>query len=227
MKLGSIDTVITQQALIVGRVEDTLTGRATLNLPTVELYYQTLPGQPTRRYPLTPRIYRDGVFVFVGSPTTTFPLLAPGSELGLRLTVEAPGYESSSVDFSLSATELTPVEQVRQIDGRDVTLALLAAPLVQQEIALSPQPVHLSGRVVNEDNRDEPIVGAQVRVIAPEARGPVTTDENGFFTLLNMPVALVITVEVEQGGFATVEQDITLDYRRPVNEHTFALTPNP
>ena len=226
MILRSIDTVVTQQSLIVGRVEDSLTGRPTLNQPAIELCYQTQGAESDgRRYPLTPRLFPEGLFVFSGDPATAFPELLPGGTLDLRLIVSATAYQTQNVDFSLSDTDVELTEQVRHIDGRSVTLALLEAPLVQQEIALSPLPVHLSGRVVNAYNLEEPIPNAQVSVVSPEARGPETTDDDGFFTLHDMPVALEITVQVQQEDFSPLTQGITLDYRKPVNQHTFALSP--
>jgi Carboxypeptidase regulatory-like domain len=224
VKLRATDAVLTQQAFITGQVEDALTNQPTLNPATVELFYQTPDGEPARSYPLTAQVSRSGLFVFAGDPSTALPRILPGETLDLRLTASAKGYQTLSIDVSLSAASLALTEQVRQIDGRDVTLALLDAPLLKQHMALSPEPVHLSGRVVQADNPEVPIPSAQVHVTQPDSRGPVTTDQDGFFTLLNLPVALEVTVSVAQAGFNPLVQTIVLDYRQPVNQRTFALS---
>ncbi len=223
MEIGAIDRVITQQALIVGRVTDALTGGATLRPATVRLLYQTPAGAPERPYPLAAHTYPDGLFVVPGNPDSAFPRLTGGQTLALRLTASAAGYQAGQVDFTLSAAQVAPASQVRHIAGRDLSMPLLAAPLLTQDIALSPTPIHLSGRVVRADDPAIPITGAQVRVTEPSARGPATTDADGFFTLLDMPVAGQVTVRVERAGFQNLELAVRLDYRQPVNQQTFAL----
>ena len=225
MILRSIDNIVTQQALIVSQVEDSLTGLPALSRPSVELFYQAQGDQPARPFPLRARPYPFGMFVFSGDPVTAFPRLSPGGSLDLRLTVSATAYETQNLDFSLSHADLELIEQVCRIDGRDVTIALLAVPLLRQEISLSPLPVHLSGRVVNAYNLEEPVPNAEVSIVAPEARGPETTDDDGFFTLHDMPVVLKITVHVQQDDFSPLTQEITLDYTKSVNQHRFALSP--
>jgi hypothetical protein len=189
----------------------------------VELFYQTPAGEPPRRYPLLARLYPADLFVFKGAPAVAFPRLTAGGTLDLRLRVSAANYQTQSVDFSLSQTDLALTEQPRQIEGRTVNVAILAAPLFQQQINLLPQPVHLSGQVVNANEPDTPLQNARVRVIGPEARGPVNTDADGFFILHNMPVALEIRVRVNRSGFRALETRIALDYRQPVNRQIFAL----
>lgn len=223
MTLGTIDAVLVQQVLITGQVVDTLTERPVLSPPLVELFYQTPAGEPPRRYPLLARLYPGDLFVFSGAPAFVFPRLAAGGTLDLRLTVSASNYQTWSVDFSLSPTDLALTEQPRQVEGRTVSVAVLAAPLFQQQINLLPQPVHLNGQVVNANEPDTPIQNAEVRVIGPETRGPVNTDADGFFILHNMPVALEIRVRVDRSGFTTLETPIALDYRQPVNRQIFAL----
>ena len=222
----AIDPVIAHQALIVGHVTDGLTGRPTLRPPTVELYYQTPVDQPTRRYPLTSRLDSSKLFVFAGKPATAFPRLSPGGTLDLRLTVSAPRYQTQNVDFTLSDVDLTLVERTLDIEGESLSVFVLNAPLLEQNVALLPEPVHLGGRVVNAEDPEEPIANAQITVTAPEVRGPVSTNAEGFFTLNDLPVAQEVTVQVS--GLPSFEEVVTtvrLDYRQPVNHVTFALSP--
>lgn len=224
MSIGKIDRYFAQQALIVGRIRDGLSEQPTLQPPAVALYYQAPPGQPLPRFPLQPRLLADGSFVFTGDPTRTFPPLSGGQTLDLRLVAEAAGYQEVSEDFSLSAADVTPQPQPRTIAGQVVMIPLLAAPLFEHDFDLLPLPMSLSGRVVDADNPNQFVAGAEVRITAPELRGPVFSNANGFFNLPDLPVARVVTVRIEKVGFAVLEAPITLDYRQPVYQQAFALS---
>lgn len=222
----AIDPVIAHQALILGQVTDGLTGRPTLRPPTVELYYQTPVDEPTRLYPLTARLDSSGLFVFPGKPITAFPRLSPGGALDLRLTVSAPRYQTQNIDFTLSDVDLTLVERTLDTAGESLSVSVLSAPLLEQDVALLPEPVHLGGRVVNADDPEEPVANAQVTVTAPEVRGPVATNAQGFFTLIDLPVVQEVTVQVSGlPGFEEVVTTVRLDYRQQVNRVTLALSP--
>lgn len=225
-RFRAIDPAIAHQALIVGRVTDGLTNRPTLRPPAVELTYQTLAGQPPRSYPLNVRLDSSGVFAFAGMPGTAFPRLSPGGTLDLRLTISAPRYQTRTIDFTLSGTDLALIDRTLDVDGELLSASVLDAPLREENVALLPEPVHLGGRVVSADDPETPVAGAHITVTAPETRGPVSTDTDGFFTLHDMPVAQEVTVEVS--GLPSFEQIVTtvhLDYRQPVNHVTFALSP--
>lgn len=224
MSISQIDRYFAQQALIVGRVRDGLTEQPTLQPPTVALFYQAPAGQPLPRFPLQPRLLADGSFVFAGDPTRAFPPLSGGQTVDLRLVAEAAGYQAASEDFSFSAADVTPQPQPRTIDGQVVMVPLLAAPLFAHDFDLLPLPMGLSGRVVDADDPSQFVAGAEVRITAPAARGPVVSNANGFFNLPDLPVARVVTVRIQKVGFAVLETPITLDYRQPVYQQTFALS---
>jgi hypothetical protein len=224
--LRSIDTVITHQVLIAGRVTDGLTGGPTLHHFTVELLYQTEAGQPLRRYPLTPRLEPDGLFVFPGAPTTAFPRLLPGETLELRLAASAPRYQAQEIDITLIDSDLALTPRTIDAGVLTATAFVLDAPLVEQTFALLPEPVHLGGRVVSADDPEQPIANAEVRITAPEARGPVSANADGFFIVQNLPVAEEVTVQVTAPpGFKNLGTTVRLDYRQPVNRVAFALEP--
>jgi hypothetical protein len=226
MTLRAIDTVLTQQALIVGQVTDSPTGRRTRQTPVVRLLYQTAPGEKEQSYPLVARIDPNGLYVFAGDPVQAFPQLEGGETLDLRLQVEAGGYQERTIDFSLSAADLALNERVLSLEGRSVAVAVLAAPLLEHEIALEPTPVHLAGRVVRADEPDIPVANAQVSVIAPESRGPAPSDENGFYTLQDLPVASSVTVRVaREPEYQVLDETVIPDYGQALNQRTFVLTP--
>lgn len=226
-RFRAIDPAIAHQALIVGRVTDGLTNRPTLRPPAVELTYQTPPGQPARSYPLDVRLDSSGVFAFAGMPGTAFPRLSPGGTLDLRLTVSAPRYQTQNIDFTLADTDLAFVARTLDVDGESLSASVLDAPLREENVALLPEPVHLGGRVVNADDPETPVANAQITITAPEVRGPVSTNADGFFTLQDLPVAQEVTVHVSGlPGFEEIVTIVHLDYRQPVNRVTFALEPD-
>jgi hypothetical protein len=223
MTITHVSSIISAQVLFRGRAFDALTNTAPRNRPAVTLFYQTPPGQPQRPYPLAPRVYADGTFVFGGDPNRALPQPVAGETLDLRLTISALGYQIRSFDFSLDENDLGRTEVDRELNGRTEHVRLLDTPLWEQDVALDPIPVHLYGRVVHADDMDTPIENAQVRLTAPETRGPFATDANGAFAILDLPLALQVSVRITRAGFATLEDIIHLDYRRPINQHQFAL----
>lgn len=224
--LRSIDTVVTQQALIVGRVSDGLTGRQTVSPIEVELRYWTGTGLPPRRFPLTPRIDPSGLFVFPGLPARAFPRLLPGETLELRLTVSALRYQSQEIDITLTDADLGLTDYTLSAGVLTATASVLNAPVVEQIFELFPEPVGLGGRVVSVEDPEQPIPGAEIRVTAPEARGPATADADGFFTLHDMPITEEVTVRVAASpDYANHVTTLRLDYRQPVNSVTLALEP--
>lgn len=224
MTLRTIDTVLLQQALITGNIRDALTGQPTRTLPTVALFYQT--AEPSDRpYPLSVRVHPQGHFVFVGDPHTAFPQLSAGATLALRLTVRADRYQPHDEAFALAAEALALHESTVDIGGHTVLVTRLDAPLRAFDIALEPLPLNLGGRVVDADALDTPLPGAQITVTAPAARGPVFADDNGFFSLHDLPVAPTVTVQVSQTDYETLTTDVALDYRQPVHQVDFALVP--
>jgi hypothetical protein len=183
----------------------------------------TYQSEPARAYPLVSTIQPNGVFSFNGDSGRAFVPLSGGATLDLRLTASAASYEAAVFDFSLSESDLALTPQERLIAGQTVTIPLYDAPLINQGLALTPEPVHLSGQVVAIDD-DAPIAGAEVEITAPESRPAVTADDDGFFTIQNLPVALEITVRVTHPDFETLETAVPLVYSQPVNQQKFALT---
>jgi hypothetical protein len=223
MQIAVIDRVLTLQSLITGVVRDALTERLPLYPPIVTLRYQTAPGEPERRYPLTARLYRNGRFVFPGDPTNAFPRLSAGRTLDLLLRVSAPRYQTQEIHFSLSDVDLMTTTETREIDGRSITLELLGAHLFEKTVDLLPEPLHLNGRIVEADEADAPIANASVNISGPRNMGPYTTDTDGYFTIYDLPVASQVRINAQHAGFVSLDTWISLNYHQPVNQMTFTL----
>src|SRR5690606_10648037 len=223
MTLKALDTVLTQQVFLTGHVTDAFTGRDVVDGLTVDLVYR---DEPERRYALEKRQTPDGRYAFFGEPRTAWPDLTPPDVLALQLVVSAPRYAEQRLDLTLTAANLALATAARQIAGRDVDVPLRINLPLTRDFALLPLPVHLAGRIVRRDDPATGIAGATVRVTAPEARGPVVTAAEGFFTLQDLPVAQSVTVLVTATGFDTLTETYAPDYRTPLNQHTFALEPS-
>jgi hypothetical protein len=223
--LRTVDAVLSQQVLITGRVTDDISGRPPRLSLSLTLVYR---ATPERVFPLDLRVTPDGQFAYFGNPRTTLPELTGGQSLALRLLASAPGYQTTSLDLTLSAADLTLGtetlgEPIRQHVGRDLEVELRTQLPISRNLTLQPEPVHLAGRIVQRNDPSLPVEGAEVRVTAPQARGPVTSAASGFYTLQDLPLVAEVEVRVTAAGFTTVDETITLDYAVALNQRSFAL----
>ena len=218
--LRAVDAVLSQQVFITGRITDAISGRPPRSSPSLALVYQ---ATPERAFPLDLRLAPDGQFAYFGNPRTALPVPSGGQNLGLRLLASAPGYQAQSLDLTLSAADLALVEVTRQLAGRAVEVGLRTGLPVSRDLALQPLPVHLAGRIVQRIDPSLPVEGAEVRVTAPQARGPATSGCGGYYALHDMPTAAEVTVIVAAVGFTTLVVTIRLDYGVVLNLRSFAL----
>ena len=92
------------QALISGRVEDSVTHTAPLTPVTVRL----IDSDINEPYPLFQRILPNGQFVFYGKPETAFPRLAT-KPYNLRVEASAVNYQVAAPhNIHLTATSGQP-----------------------------------------------------------------------------------------------------------------------
>ena len=218
--LKALDLVQTQQAFITGAVTDALSGGQLRSRPLIELVYR---DTPERAFDLDLQQSPEGLFALNGNPRTAFPELDALASINLTLRASADGYQAAGVDISLSSANLALSTAPRLIGGRSLDVTIRINLPIRRDLALAPLPVHLAGRVVSKSEPSQPVAGAQVSITSPDARGPATTNSDGFFGIQSLPVSKVVTVRVAKTGFTTLEQDITLDYRFPVNQQSFAL----
>ena len=223
MPLKTLDAVLTQQVFLTGQVMDALRARPLLSDPIIQLVYQ---DEPERPYALGFRQTADGHYAFFGEPVTAFPELTPTDRLDLRLVVSAPRYAEQTLDLPLTAANLALAHVTRRVAGRDVEVPLRINLPIRRDFALAPEPVHLAGRVVRRDDPNAPVANAQVRIVAPQPRGPVTANSAGYFSLQDLPVAVEVTARVTAAGFDPLVETFALDYRAPLNQHAFALEPS-
>jgi hypothetical protein len=165
------------------------------------------------------RVLHGGRYAVDGDPLA----LPPEADVVLRLEVAADGYTPARRSVAFAAADLACVVRNITIDGETTATLVIAVPARDQDVALSPLPVTLAGRVSRAEDPAVPITDAQVAVTAPAPAGPVLTDANGFFTLGPAPVAETVTLSITAPGRDPLTPEVRLDYRSSVNQGAFAL----
>lgn len=218
--LSAADTVFTQQVLITGFIRDSLNSRPLPGPVSLSLQFQSGLQAP---YPLQMRQTAGGFYAFFGDPYTALPILSDPDTLDLQLVATAENYQPSTIPISLTAAELALVETLREIDQQPVVLPRRPALPRTVDITLTPLPRTMIGRIIRADDPAIAIAGATIRVTAPSPVGPATSNENGSYTLINLPVAAEVTVLVTHTDFSDLTTTVRLDYLLPVNEQNFSL----
>jgi hypothetical protein len=211
--------ILTHQALFSGQITDALTGGAPRTPPLVTVV-RDADDRPVGDVVVRP--LPGGQYVVHGVPSA----LPPAVDIVLRVEVAAQGYAPAQRPVAFVAADLTRVVREITIDGETSRTLVVAAPARREDVALAPLPVTLVGRVGRAEDPAVPIPGAEVRITAPAARGPVVTDADGFFTLGPAPVATTITLSITALGREPLTPEMRLDHGSPVNQAAFALEPS-
>ncbi len=218
--LAHLDAVVAQQALVVGRALDAVTGEPVRTPPSATLRHDEPEGRPVG---LAARWAPGRHVVFAGRPDA---LRQPGAgeTLRLRLDVAAEGYAPVSDTFELSVADLDPGPHPRRIDGRDVEVLAVDAPLHSVVLLMAPLPVALAGRVVGAED-GAPVDDALVETLGA---GAVSTRSgpDGFFQIDALPVRAEVEVRVTAAGFAAATHALPVDYGRPVARLDVRLPPS-
>lgn len=208
--------ILTRQALISGQITDALTGSAPRTPPLVMVVRDT-DGGPVEG--ATVRVLPGGHYAVHGDPLS----LPPEADIVLRVEVVAEGYSPTHRAVAFTAADLTRVSRDITIGGETTETRVIAGPVRGEDVALSPLPVTLAGRVSRAEDPTVPIAGAQVAITAPAPVGPVATNADGFFTLGPAPVVETVTLSITAPGRDPLTPEVRLDYRSSVNQRAFAL----
>lgn len=206
--------ILTQQVIVSGRISDGMTGGAPRARPGVALL--RADGRPLADMAL--RVGADGLYALHADPGRALPAQA----ISLRLRVTAPGYQPAQVAVDFTAADLARVARPLGLPD-PVAVAVIAGVPVIRDIALDPLPVALSGRVVEAEDRSQPIPGATITLTAPAAMAPVQTDAEGWFTLSPLPVAPHVTLSITAPAHRPASAGHVVDFRNPINQGSFTL----
>jgi len=210
--------ISTRQTMISGEVTDAFTGGSPRATPVVTVV-RDADGAPV--HGTTVRVLPGGRYVIDGDPAA----LPPAVAVVLRVEVEAEGYQSARRTVAFTAADLTRVTKVVTLRGASSEVRVIKTPQLGQNVAVTPRPVTLTGRVSQAEDPAEPIAGARVEITVPASVGPAVTDADGFFTLGPAPVAETVTVSVTAPGREPLERVVRLDFRSSVDQRAFALEP--
>ena len=211
-------TTLAYQALVTGRVLDSLTNAPPLGGLEVRL----LDQDTDRDYPLAKRVHADGSFAFYGTPDLAFPRLETQT-YRLRLEAHAPRYQMTNLEFEVGPLPGQPEEVSRTIPlagVEDMRVRLFtAAALPQTDLALSlnREPVTLIGRILVSDNPTAGVGGAMLTVTAPPGPSTTTNTEGQYAFPSALPVTLAVQIEVQATGFESEVITYEPDYTRPEN----------
>lgn len=213
--------VIVSQALVCGRVTDQVSTSPVSRGLALELWYRPAPEgdeepadyRPARLYR---RVSRDGYFSFTASGGSVFGDRSPVPAMQFRLEVTAPGYQPLQHEFEMASDRLASLLEAMTLAGESRQVTRVAGPPEELDLPLSPVPLRLTGQVLLDGDPDSPMANAEITVTAPEARPAVTSDDEGFFAIDNLPLAREITLTLSDGS-EEQEQSLVLDYRQPVN----------
>lgn len=214
--------VLHQQALVTGRLLGRISGQAVDAEPEMTLHYKRAGQSEYRPCPVVAGMDSQGYFVFSTNQANLFAEVTPTPDFDFRLQISAPRYQSLSHEFSLTGTELTPVSETIDLLGKSYTVQQLPSPATTLSLRLDPEPLRLTGRVLQDGDPETPLAGAGVQITAPESRPPVTTDSEGYFAIDDVPLARQATLTLSHGGIDKT-RDVVLDYNRPVVNRTFAF----
>lgn len=223
MTLRALSGVLSRQALVVGRIHDALRGTAPADVASLTVAFRKGGGAGAfLPFPEAPRLLDGMYYACAGAPEAVLSDLGPADGLDLRVTVEAPSYQAATVEATLPPTALGSVDEPATVGGIDTVLRRWPGLPAVVDVPLQPLPVALEGRVIDDHDPAQPVVGATARVTAPESRGPVTTDARGAFRIENLPVALAVTVEIALGP-RTLTAEVEVEPDVPMNQRTFSL----
>lgn len=215
---------LAQQAVVSGRVLDSLTGEAPRSPVTVRL----IDRDSGADFPLLGTTRADGSFAFFASPETAFPRLAVQT-YHLQVEAGAERYIPATFDFDAGPVAGQPAAAsipvpTPGIDPMQVRL-FTGGGLPQTGISLSldRKAVRLAGRVVVSNDPAAGVASATVQQNPPAGPSIVTGPDGAFEFAGFLPVVLSLQLRISAAGFETSTLSYEPDYTRPTNRVTVLL----
>lgn len=219
-------TTLSLQALVSGRVEDSLTHAAPLAAFAVRL----IDRDTAEDYPLAQRLMADGSFAFYASPEAAFPNFATRL-YRLRVEASAPNYQTDFDDFDVGNVvgqpALTPFPTPAPGFSPILAHSFTGGGLPRSAIllSLSPNAVQLRGRVVRSDDAQQAIDGALIQLNPPGGASTVSQLDGTYQFAAPLPVQRTIPIRASRANFQIKDLVYELDYLSPVNELVISLVP--
>ncbi|MDX5297595.1 MAG: hypothetical protein LPK85_01450, partial [Gammaproteobacteria bacterium] len=159
MTLASVDQVVQIQAVITGRLIDSITGSAPAPRTLLTLEYRRVGASAYRPCPLIQRMGTQGYFGFFATRGDLFAQRLPVPDFEFRLLAQTQGYQPLEHLFNLSGAHLTPENAELTLIGAPRTVRRLPGPPVGLILELAPQPLTLEGQVLRDGDPEQPVEG--------------------------------------------------------------------
>lgn len=220
--MGAVDVIAGPTVLLRGRISNGLTSAGLDGVALVIEYRQD--GSAWLPLLFEIRIRAGGWYAVGASEQELGARLALARATDFRLSATHSQFQAGMAEVSLSAADMTFAAQNVTVSGKVVVLKRLAGAPLSLDLALLPNPVMLSGRVLSDNQPDAPVAGADV-TITGAGGSTVATDANGRFRFDVIPMAQVLTLEITDGA-RTTNLNHTVDFNQPVNQiDTSLITP--
>lgn len=206
--------ILTQQVIVAGRITDAMAGGA----PRARAAVALLRADGRVLADVVARVGADGLYAVHADPSRVLPAQA----ISLRVAVTAPGYQPAQVTVDFTAADLARIPRPLAL-ADPAEVSVIAGLPVARDVALDPLPVALSGRIIEAEDRSQPIAGATVTLTAPLPMAPVASDAEGWFTLSPLPVAPRVTLSITAPGHDPASAEHIVDFRNPINQGSFTL----
>ncbi len=211
------------QTIISGQVLNSLTGESIEHKLAIKTNMR-LPGSLEFKPLNAPVSLKSGGYFSVsGSPERILPIhLDMADSVEFKIEISASGFVSIEDLIIVAAPEVMPEQRNEEISGKLMSVNLIDAPIISKVYQLLPEPVGLSGLLIEDNDPASPVNGANVRVIAPDVSSSVVTNQFGRFRLEQLPVATAVTIEVDVAGDLTTVEHL-VDYATALNTRVISL----
>ncbi len=216
MILLADDRVALRQALVKGRMSETITGRG-LEIADAALE----SGQDGQSAPIPAKLVTKpgGYFALQLDPGRDMPDLAGGGAVTLTMHLILSGRDPVEVARVVHPADLAVADHEVTAAGRTVTVKTVAGAPLDFSTALPPAAVALAGTLLRDHDPSDPITGVEVRA---DGGAPAVTDAGGRFFIAALPVAEIVTLTLREGADET-SVPFRPDYALRINTITLSL----
>jgi len=218
--LNSPEIISSQQTIVIVSISDAISLEALRTTPRVEVTLSSSSIGDAVPLNAAYRQVNPQLIVFYGRPDLVLPQsIDDAEEVTLNIRVSANQYLDTSYEQVYVGADLKVTEQ--SLDS-GLTFALLNAPLLQHNFALTPVPVGLQGQVIQDNDPFQSASNASITISQPPTLQSVSSDTNGRFRFTEIPTMATIELSIEFDGITSTVNHL-VDYATPLNKITVSV----
>jgi hypothetical protein len=212
------------QALGIGQLTEDITQRAFENYEITMAYSHAGGSGPL---PVTLQKKPGGFFALQLPPERAMPDFSARADVTLTATIAIQGRAAIDVAQTIPGTSLALTDTTASVAGTSVTYRRISGAPFDFSTQIAPRAVALQGVILRDHDPANPVSDVSVTTTPAASGGAVTSDVDGIFFIPVLPIAEVITLNLDEDGTMT-NVPFRPDYARPVNTLTASLaTPSP